>query len=48
MATGREKADAVYQMIEGLITPQLPASFLQVHPRVTAMLDRQASRRLTL
>ena len=48
MATGREKADAVYQMIEGLITPQLPASFLQVHPRVTVMLDREASRRLTL
>jgi glucosamine-6-phosphate deaminase len=48
MATGREKADAVYQMIEGLITPQVPASFLQVHPRVTVMLDREASRRLTL
>ena len=48
MATGSEKADAVYQMIEGLITPQLPASFLQVHPRVTVMLDREASRRLTL
>jgi glucosamine-6-phosphate deaminase len=48
MATGPEKADAVYQMIEGLITPQVPASFLQVHPRVTVMLDRQASRRLTL
>lgn len=48
MATGGEKADAVYQMIEGLITPQLPASFLQVHPRVTVMLDREASRRLTL
>jgi glucosamine-6-phosphate deaminase len=48
MATGREKADAVYQMIEGLITPQVPASLLQVHPRVTVMLDREASRRLTL
>jgi glucosamine-6-phosphate deaminase len=46
MATGREKADAVYQMIEGLITPQLPASFLQVHPRVTVMLDEKAAIRL--
>lgn len=47
MATGAEKADAVYGMIEGLITPQLPASFLQVHPRVTVMLDDAAAIRLT-
>jgi glucosamine-6-phosphate deaminase len=47
IATGGEKADAVYGMIEGLITTQLPASFLQVHPRVTVMLDAGASRRLT-
>ncbi len=46
MATGAEKADAVYGMIEGLITPKLPASFLQVHPRVTVMLDHAASIRL--
>ena len=47
MATGAEKADAVYGMIEGLITPKLPASFLQVHPRVTVMLDDAASVRLS-
>jgi glucosamine-6-phosphate deaminase len=46
MATGEEKADAVHGMIEGLITTQLPASILQVHPRVTVMLDRAAARRL--
>ena len=46
LATGREKADAVHQMIEGLITPQVPASFLQVHPRVTVMLDDEAAIRL--
>lgn len=46
IATGREKADAVYQMIEGLITPQVPASLLQVHPRVTVMLDDEAAMRL--
>ncbi len=46
MATGAEKADAVYGMIEGLITPKLPASFLQVHPRVTVMLDDPASIQL--
>ena len=48
MANSPDKADAVYGMIEGLITTRLPASFLQVHPRVTVMLDNEASRRLTL
>jgi glucosamine-6-phosphate deaminase len=46
MATGAEKADAVYGMIEELITPKLPASFLQVHPQVTVMLDDAAAVRL--
>lgn len=48
MATGAEKADAVFGMIEGLITPRLPASFLQVHPRVTVMLDDAAATRLSV
>lgn len=47
MATGEKKADAVHGLVEGLITPKLPASFLQVHPRVTVMLDRAAARRLS-
>jgi glucosamine-6-phosphate deaminase len=47
MANSPDKADAVYGMVEGLITTALPASFLQVHPRVTVMLDRDASRRLS-
>ena len=46
IATGAEKADAVYGMIEGLITTTLPASILQVHPRVTVMLDRRAAGKL--
>lgn len=46
MATGAEKADAVAGMIEGLITPRLPASFLQVHPKVTVMLDGAAAKKL--
>jgi glucosamine-6-phosphate deaminase len=46
IATGAEKADAVHGMIEGLITTQLPASLLQVHHRVTVMVDREAGRRL--
>jgi len=47
IATGGEKADAVHGMIEGLITTRLPASILQVHPRVTVMVDRAAARRLS-
>jgi glucosamine-6-phosphate deaminase len=46
MANSADKADAVYGMVEGLITTQLPASFLQVHPRVTVMLDGDAGHRL--
>jgi glucosamine-6-phosphate deaminase len=47
MATGDAKAEAVRGLIEGLITPKLPASFLQVHPRVTVMLDRGAATALS-
>jgi len=46
MATGAEKASAVAGMIDGPITTRLPASFLQVHSRVTVMLDRDAALRL--
>jgi glucosamine-6-phosphate deaminase len=46
IATGDEKADAVHGLIEGLITTRLPASILQVHPRVTVMLDRAAAGKL--
>lgn len=46
MATGEEKAGAVAGMVDGPITTRLPASFLQVHPRVTVMLDRGAALRL--
>ena len=46
MATGAEKQDAVAGMVDGPITTRLPASFLQLYPRVTAMLDRGAALRL--
>ena len=47
MATGVKKAEAVAGLVEGLITPRLPASFLQLHPRTTVMLDRAAAGRLS-
>jgi glucosamine-6-phosphate deaminase len=43
MATGEPKADAVREMIAGGITTQVPASFLQLHPCVTVMLDHDAA-----
>ena len=46
IATGAEKSGAVHGMIERLITTRLPASLLQVHPRVTVMLDAEAAGRL--
>ncbi len=45
MATGEEKAAALGAMVDGPITTALPASFLQLHPDVTLMLDREASSR---
>jgi glucosamine-6-phosphate deaminase len=40
VATGEAKADVVRQMLTGHVTTRLPASFLQLHPNVTVMLDR--------
>jgi glucosamine-6-phosphate deaminase len=47
VATGAEKAEAVAGLVEGLITPRLPASFLQLHSRATVMLDQAAAGRLS-
>lgn len=39
IATGAAKSDAVRHMLEGGVTTQVPASFLQLHPQVTLMFD---------
>lgn len=46
LATGASKAGAVVDMIEGPIAAKCPASILQMHPRVTVILDRDAARGL--
>ena len=46
LATGPAKARCVERMIEGPLTPKLPASFLQLHRRVEVWLDRAAASRL--
>ncbi len=43
LATGAEKANAIAAAIKGNITPQMPASLLQVHPNVQFLLDEAAA-----
>ena len=46
LATGENKAEAVSKMIEGPVTAMCPASILQMHERVTVLLDEAAAGRL--
>jgi glucosamine-6-phosphate deaminase len=46
IATGAAKARPVERMINGPVTPWLPASFLQLHSAVDVWLDRAAAGRL--
>jgi glucosamine-6-phosphate deaminase len=43
MAWGANKADIVQQAIEGPVTNQISASFLQTHPNATFYLDQKAA-----
>ena len=46
VANGAGKADAIYKMICGPITPECPASILQLHPDVTVVVDEAAAAKL--
>ncbi len=43
LATGSSKASVVRSFIEGPLTAQVPASILQMHPKVTVVLDEAAA-----
>ena len=43
LATGGAKADAVAAALTGPVTPDCPASVVQLHPRVTVVLDETAA-----
>lgn len=43
LAWGSKKASIVREAIEGVITDQVSASFLQTHPAATFFLDREAA-----
>lgn len=42
IANGAAKANALHAAIDGPITPQVPASILQLHPDVTVIADEEA------
>ena len=42
-AYGNEKAEAIKAMIEGPVTPEVPASVLQNHANVTVIIDEAAA-----
>jgi glucosamine-6-phosphate deaminase len=47
LAMGKSKARCVERVVNGGVTTRLPASFLQLHPRVELVLDGPASSSLS-
>ncbi|EJO5349341.1 glucosamine-6-phosphate deaminase [Clostridium botulinum] len=48
LASGSGKADAVFKAIKGKITPNVPASILQLHRNVVVIVDKEAASKLNL
>ena len=46
IASGADKADAIYKTVCGPITPECPASILQLHPDVVLVGDEAALSKL--
>ncbi len=46
LASGAHKAEALARAFAGPVTPDVPASVLQLHPQVTVLADEEASRGL--
>ncbi len=46
VVSGEDKADIVLRAFRGPVTPEVPASILQVHPNVTLVGDKAALRKL--
>ena len=43
VVSGKDKAEILKKVFYGAITPQVPASILQLHPDVTVVLDEEAA-----
>ena len=46
LASGEEKSEAIRKAVRGKISPEVPASILQIHPNAMLVLDREAARML--
>jgi glucosamine-6-phosphate deaminase len=46
LASGSEKARTIHAMVHGNITPELPASIIQLHPDATIIMDEAAAELL--
>ena len=44
IASGKEKAQAIYDSVYGEITPKMPASILRLHPDVSVYVDDEAGK----
>jgi glucosamine-6-phosphate deaminase len=42
LASGKEKARAIREALDGPVTKNIPASILQLHPMVTVLVDKEA------
>ncbi|MFI3280974.1 MAG: 6-phosphogluconolactonase [Rikenellaceae bacterium] len=47
LAWGEDKVNAVRQVVEGEMTSQIPASYLQNHPNIQVVIDKAAGEGLT-
>ena len=47
VASGEDKADAVQKAFFGPVTPEVPASILQLHPNFTLVADEEALKKST-
>ncbi|WP_278236678.1 glucosamine-6-phosphate deaminase [Isoptericola sp. AK164] len=48
LATGKHKAEAVHQLVEGPVSALWPATVMQLHPHATVLVDEAAASRLQL
>ncbi|MHA7618999.1 glucosamine-6-phosphate deaminase [Cellulosimicrobium cellulans] len=48
LATGKRKAEAVHQLVEGPVSAMWPATIMQMHPHATVLVDDAAASRLQL
>ncbi|GII99549.1 glucosamine-6-phosphate deaminase [Sediminihabitans luteus] len=48
LATGKGKAEAVHQLVEGPISAMWPGTVMQMHPHATVLVDDAAASRLQL